>query len=59
MCADLELGEIRKALGGRLGQLINNATQEHCLALARITLDPEQSALGVLEPLYKFVVVET
>ena len=43
---------------GRLNQLINDSTEQHCLAFARIAFDPEQLTLSVVTPSSKIHVVK-
>jgi ABC-type multidrug transport system fused ATPase/permease subunit len=39
-------------------KLVNDTAEQHCLALARIFLDPEQKALSIVAPSLEIVVVE-
>ncbi len=43
---------------GLLLQLVDDAAEQHGLALARVALDPEQVALGIVAPLQKLAVAE-
>ncbi|RSL58324.1 hypothetical protein CEP51_014088 [Fusarium floridanum] len=50
--------EIGQAIAGFLLQFVNDAAQQHRLALARIAFDPEQLALWIVTPSPKFVIIE-
>ena len=43
---------------GSLLQLVDDAAEQHGLALARVALDPEQAAVGIVAPLAEIVVVK-